>query len=96
MDALGCDYKCRTVGEGMEKYNVRNDWRVEFDVYDDAYPMICMYPEELRERPTMMMLKIRVVENEDAEYAGCMVFPEQKRIIFKVDYMQDLIEAMKL
>ena len=96
MDEFGCDYECRTVEEGMNKYNVCDDWWVEFDVYDDFYPLICIRPEEIRKIERMMTLKIRVVENEDEEYAGCMVFPEEKRITFKIDYMQDLIEAMKL
>ena len=96
MDAFGCDYGCRTVGEGLNKYDVANDWRVEFDVYDGIYPVICISPEEIRQIPNMMALKIRVVENEDAEYAGCMVFPSERRIIFKVDYMCNLIKAMEL
>jgi len=41
----------------------------------------------------MMDLSLRVVEND--EYAGCIILPDQKIIIFKVDYMGDLVKAME-
>ena len=40
MDAFGCDYRCRTVGESITKYNIPNDWCAEFDVHDGVYPVI--------------------------------------------------------
>ena len=42
-----------------------------------------------------MDLKLRVVENEDDEYAGCMVLTDQKAIAFKVDDRSDLIKALE-
>lgn len=96
MDEFGCDYACRTVGEGMDKYNVAGDWRVEFDIYDGTYPLICISAEEMYERPGILTLRLRMIENEDEEYASCMVFPEEKRITFKIDRLLDLIKAMEL
>ena len=95
MDMFGSDYDCRTVGEGLNKYDVSGDWRVEFDIYDGAYPMICISAGEICGIPDMMALKLRIVEDEDAEYAGCMVFPSQKLIVFKLDHMCDLIKGME-
>jgi hypothetical protein len=43
----------------------------------------------------MMDLKLRIVENPDDEYAGCMVLAEKKTISFKVNYMSDLTKAME-
>ena len=43
----------------------------------------------------MMDLKLRIVENPDDEYAGCMVLAEKKTIAFKVNYMSDLTKAME-
>ena len=48
MDKFGCDYECRTVGESIIKYNIPNDWRAEFDAYDDVYPVICVQVDEIR------------------------------------------------
>ena len=36
MDEFNCDYRCRTVGESIMKYNIPNDWLAEFNVYDDV------------------------------------------------------------
>ena len=94
MDEFGCDYGCRTVGESIIKYNIPNDWCAEFDAYDAVYPIVCVQVEQIRKSSKMMALKLRIVENEDDEYAGCMVLAEQKTIAFKVDYMHDLIKAM--
>lgn len=94
MDEFGCDYGCRTVGESIIKYNIPNDWRAEFDAYDTVDPIVCVQVEQIRKSPNMMELKLRVVENEDDEYAGCMVLAAQKIIAFKVDRMHDLIKAM--
>jgi len=95
MDEFGCDYECRTVGEGIIKYHIPNDWSAEFYAYDDAYPVICVQVNEIRKAPAIMNLKLRVVENEDEEYAGCMVLTDQKTIAFKIDYMSDFIRAME-
>ena len=95
MDEFGCDYACRTVGESITKYNIPDDWCAEFDAYDDIYPIISIQVEQIRKSPAMMGLKLRIVENEDEEYAGCMVLTDQKLIAFKVDYMRDLVKAME-
>lgn len=95
MDEFGCDYECRTVGESITKYSIPNDWRAEFDAYDKIYPILCIPVEQIRWAPAMMDLKLRIVENEDEEYAGCMVLAEKKTIAFKVDYMSDLVKAIK-
>ena len=95
MDEFGCDYECRTVGESIIKYNIPNDWSAEFDAYDDVYPVICVQADEIRKAPAIMDLKLRVVENEDDEYAGCMILTEKQTIAFKVDFMCDLVKAMK-
>lgn len=95
MDEFGCDYECRTVGESIIKYNIPNDWCAEFDAYDDAYPVVCIQVDQIRKTSAMMDLKLRFVENEDAEYAGCMVLTDRKTIAFKVDYMSDLVKAME-
>lgn len=95
MDGFGCDYECRTVGEGITKYNIPDDWCAEFDAYDDVYPVVCIQVEQIRKSSNMMALKLRSVENEDDEYAGCMVLADQKTVAFKVDYMSDLVKAME-
>jgi len=94
MDEFGCDYGCKTVGEGISKHHIPDDWRAEFDAYDDVYPLVCIQVGQIRKSSTMMALKLRVVENEDDEYAGCMVLADEKTIAFKVDYIRDLIKAM--
>ena len=94
VDEFGCDYDCRTVGESIIKYNIPNDWNAEFDAYDGVYPIVCVQVDKIRKTPAIMDLKIRIVENEDDEYAGCMVLTNQKVIAFKVDYMSDLASAL--
>ena len=94
MDEFGCDYECRTVGESITKYNIPDDWCAEFDVYNGIYPLIPIRVGKIRMCPTMMALKLRIIENPDDEYAGCMIFEEEKNISFKVDYINDLLEAM--
>lgn len=84
MDEFGCDYECRTVGESITKYNIPDDWCAEFDAYDDAYPIFCIQVNQIRKAPAMMDLKLRIVENPDDEYAGCMVLAQKKTIVFKV------------
>lgn len=95
MDGLGCDYACRTVGESITKYNIPDDWCAEFDACDNIYPIICVQVDQIRKAPAVMDLKIRIVENEDEEYAGCMVLTDQKIITFKIDHTGDLIKAME-
>ena len=95
MDEFGCDYECRTVGESITKYNIPDDWCAEFDAYDGVYPIVCIQVDQIRESPAMMDLKLRIVENPDDEYAGCMVLAEKKTIAFKVNYMSDLTKAME-
>ena len=95
MDEFGCDYECRTVGENIIKYNIPNDWSAEFDAYDDVHSVICVQVDEIRKAPAIMDLKLRVVENQDDEYAGCMILTKQKTIALKIDYMSDLIRAIE-
>lgn len=95
MDEFGCDYECRTVGESIIKYNIPEDWCAEFDVYDAVYPIICVSIEQIHKVPAIMNLKLRIVENKDDEYAGCIVLAEQKTIAFKVDSMSDLVKAIE-
>ena len=83
------------MGEGIIKYDIPDDWRAEFDVYDGSYPFIGFAVGEIRRIPAMMDLKLRIVENEEDELAGCMVLPEKKIIGFKIDYLDDLIKAIK-
>ena len=95
MDEFGCDYECKTVGESIIKYNIPDDWCAEFDAYDGVYPIVCIQVDQIRNSPAMMDLKLRIVENPDDEYAGCMVLAEKKTIAFKVNYMSDLTKAME-
>ena len=95
MDEFGCDYECRTVGESLVKYDIPDDWCAEFDAYDGVYPIVVIQVEQIRKASAMMDLKLRMIENPDDEYAGCMVLTEKQTIAFKVDYMRDLIKAMK-
>ena len=95
MDEFGCDYECKTVGESIIKYNIPDDWCAEFDAYDGVYPIVCIQVNQIRESPAMMGLKLRIVENPDDEYAGCMVLAEKKTIAFKSDHMIDLAKAME-
>ena len=95
MDEFGCDYECRTVGESLTKYNIPDDSCAEFDAYDDVYPIIVIQADQIRKAPAMMVLKLRMIENPDDEYAGCMILEDKKTIAFKVDYMSDLVMAME-
>lgn len=95
MDEFGCDYECRTVGESITKYHIPDDWCAEFEAYDAIYPIICAQAGQIRKSPAMMELKLRIVEDADTEYAGCMVLTAQKTIAFKIDYMRDLAKALK-
>ena len=94
MDAFGCDYECRTVGESIMKYHIPDDWCAEFDAYDDVYPIVCIPIDRIRKTPAMMGLRLRIVEDRDNEYAGCMVLTDQKTIAFKIDDRRDLIKAL--
>lgn len=95
MDEYGGAYACRTVGESIVKYNIPDDWCAEFDAYDDVYPIICIQVDQIRKAPAMMDLKLRIIENPDDEYAGCMILTQKKIIAFKVDYMSDFVKAME-
>ena len=95
MDTFGCDYACRTVGEGIIKHNIPNDWCAEFDAYDNVYPIICIQVDQIRKAPALMDLKLRIVENENDEYAGCMICANRKTVAFKINYINDLFNAMK-
>ena len=94
MDEFGCDYQCRTVGESITKYNIPGDWCAEFDAYDGICPIIILPVAEIRNAPAMMDLKLRIIQNPDDEYAGCIVLPERKTIAFKVDHMSDLQKVL--
>ena len=95
MDEFGCDYECRTVGESIEKYNIPDDWCANFDAYDDIYPIICITVTEVRKSPSIMDLALRIIDNPNNEYAGCMILTDKHTIAFKVDYMSDLIKAIE-
>ena len=95
MNEFDCDYACRTVGESITKHNIPNDWCAEFDAYDDIYPVICIQVDQIRQIPALMDLKLRIVENEDDEYAGCIIHASRKTIAFKVNYISDLLKAME-
>ena len=95
MDEFGCDYECKTVGESLVKYDIPDDWCAEFDAYDGVYPIVVIQVEQIRKASAMMDLILRMIENPDDEYAGCMVLTDKQTIAFKVDYMSDLIKAME-
>lgn len=95
MNEFGCDYQCRTVGEGIIKYNIPSDWCAEFDAYDNSYPVICIQVGRIRKTPALMDLKLRVVENTNDEYAGCIVLAAQKVIAFKIECMHDLVKGLE-
>ena len=95
MDAFGCDYACRTVGEAILKYSIPDDWLAGFDIYDRAYPIITFPVRCIRKAYTIMELHLRAVENDGNEYAGCMVIAEEKTIYFKIDNMLDFINALR-
>ena len=96
MDEFGCDYGCRTVGEGIIKYNIPDDWCAEFDACDGVCPMIVTQVDNIRRSPAMMDVKLRIIAHPDEEYAGCMVFTGKKTIVFKVDSWRDLVKAMEM
>lgn len=95
MDEFVCDYACRTVGEGIIKHSIPDDWCAEFDIYDVVCPVVCIQVSHIRRLPALMDLKIRIAKNEDEEYAGCMVLAEKKTIAFKIDHRSDLAKAME-
>ena len=95
MNTFICDYRCRTVGESITKYSISDDWCAEFDAYDGVYPIVCIQIDQIRKAPAIMDLRLKIVENENDEYAGCMIFESQKVIAFKVDYIRDLTKALE-
>ena len=94
MEEFACDYRCKTVGESIRKHNIPDDWCAEFDACDNVYPIICIPVDQIRRAPATMELKLRVVENGDAEYAGCVILGDKITIAFKIDYLCDLVQAM--
>ena len=95
MDEFGYDYGCKTVGDGITKYNIPNDWCADFIACDGAYPIVCIQVDQIRNNFALMNLKLRMVENQDEECAGCMIIKDKKTIAFKVEYMSDLIKAVE-
>ena len=95
MDRFIFDYQCATVGESITKYNILDDWCAEFDACDGIYPIVCVQVDQISKNPAAMDLKLRIVENEDDEYPGCMVLAEEKTIAFKIDSMGGLVKAME-
>ena len=96
MEQMICDYLCRTVGEGVIKYNIPDDWCAEFDAYDDIYPTVAIPISRLRKTSALMDLNLRMIENEEEELAGCVVMAEHKIIAFKIPYIRDFVTAMQL
>ncbi len=72
------DYSCRSVGEGINKYNIANEWWAEFDAYDIDDPLIYMQVAEIRNSSAMMNLNLMIVENSDDECPGCIVYARKK------------------
>lgn len=95
MDKLGCDYECRTVGEGIIKYAIPDDWFAKFDIYDGFYPIISIRVGKMQKYPSIMELNLRVIESPDDEYAGCMILEKDKNIFFKINYMIDFLKAIE-
>ena len=95
MDERGCDYTCRTIGESITKYNIPGDWWAEFDACDGFYPSICIQIDIVRKNSVIMNLKLRFIENQNTEYAACMVLPEKKTVVFKIGCLGELIKAME-
>ena len=85
----------------MEYHSVEvNGQEIELTIKEfDILALLIMNPKRVFTYEMSMdivwHLKLRVVENEDDEYAGCMVLTDQKTIAFKVDYMSDLVKAME-
>ena len=95
MDEFGCDYQCRTVGEGIVKHNIPDHWCAEFDACENTYPVVCVQVERIRKTPALMDIKLRIAENPNEEYAGCVVSTAQKIIAFKVECMLDLLKVLE-
>ena len=89
------DYQCRTVGEGVCKYDIPDNWLAEFTAYDKLRPRVCTQVDHIRKTPAMMELKIRIIENQDDESAACIVDAFRKTIRFKIDHMSDLVKAIE-
>ena len=95
MDKNGCDYGCKTVGEGITKYRISDSWSAEFVASDAVYPIVVVQVAQIRKSPAMMNLQLRMMENTDDELAGCMVLPQKHTNAFKIETMHDLIRAME-
>ena len=94
MKEFHCDYECKTVGESINKYNIPDDWCGKFDAYDDNYPIFCIQVAQIRKKPAMMDLQLRIISNQDDEYASYMIFPKRNTIFFKVEDMDNLSKAL--
>ena len=94
MDEFSCDYVCRTVGESILKYNVPDEWCAEFEAYDCGCPVVCIQVAQVRKSSELMDVKLRMVANADAEFAGCMVFADRKTIAFKIDCISDFTRVI--
>ena len=97
MDEFDYDYALRTVGEGITKYEIPDDWYAEFETYDNdnIYPIIVIQVGQIRKNSALINLKLRIVTNPDEEHPGCVVLREKKTILFKIDFMADLVMAME-
>ena len=94
MDKFFCDYVCRTVGESITKYDIPDDWEAEFYAWEEICPAVCVPVGEIRRCSAAMDLQLRIVEDPDEEYAGCMVYANRHRIVFKIDYVSRLQKAL--
>ena len=95
MAELDYDYTIRTVGESIIKCEIPDDWYAEFEVFDNIYPIVVIQIGEIRKIPSMMNLKLRIISNPDDEYPCCVVLREKKTVLFKIDFLHDLLMAMK-
>lgn len=95
MDIFVCDHMCWTVGEAINKYNIPDDWSAEFDAYDGVYSTIVIRVDQIRKNSAMMNVELRMIENPDDEYAGCIILRDQQTVAFKIDYLRELISALK-
>ncbi len=94
MDEFGCDYGCRTVGEGIAKYSIPDDWCAEFEADDCGRPIVCIQVDQARKIPALMDVRLRIVGNADGKVAGCMVLTSRKTIVFRVKFLRDLAKAI--
>ena len=89
MDKFGNDYACETVGEGITKYSIPDNWCAEFVAWDEDWPIMVIQVDQIRKAPAMMDLRLRMIEDPEKEYAGCMILEDQKTVAFKLDHMSE-------